>query len=301
MRRASLLAGLAVLSTAAVLPVLPAAATIGRTAAPCVMDVSSVTAAGDIDSSQVYANTPPDTVSTTVKRVFRPGAVRLSSTWDYTVTPASEGVGTGLVVQGSTLYSASYTIGGPTPGSRATAIGGGWGAYRVIEKSFYQRGSGYPVLRRQLYGLRDDGVLSRWSGGAAGTWRAQGSAGGFVSVKTMALISQTPTYDTFLANTRGGALYTIHIPVSSPMKPVVKRVRSSTWQGFEHLVAETCGTQGTLLAGIDKATGSAHLYALSHATGATTVIQPIGKLPGTFNAPVDFLTSADSKPPLNGE
>ena len=28
----------------------------------------------------------------------------------------------------------------------------------------------------------------------------------------MALISETKTYDTFLANTRGGALYTIRIP-----------------------------------------------------------------------------------------
>ncbi|WP_020392524.1 hypothetical protein [Kribbella catacumbae] len=295
MRRASILASVAVLSTAIVLPATPAFA---KAAAPCVMDLSSVTAAGDIVGSQVYANTPPETVPSTVKKVFKPGAVRLSSTWDYTVTPASEGVGTGLVVQGSVLYSATYTIGGSNPGSRVTAIGGGWGTYKAIETSFYQKA---PVLRKQLYGLRTDGVISRWSAGDRGTWRAQGSAGGFAAVKTMALISQTPTYDTFLANTRGGALYTIHIPTSSPMKPIVKRVRSSTWQGFEYLVAEQCGAKGTLLAGIDKETGAAHLYAVGHATGATTVIQPIGKIPGTFNAPVDFLTSAESKPPLNGE
>lgn len=295
MRRASFLASLALLSTTLGPPAF------AKQAAPCVMDLSSVTAAGDIDSAQVYANTPPETLLTTVEKVFKPGAVRLSSTWDYTVTPASEGVGTGLVVQGSVLYSAKYTIGGPNPGSRITAIGGGWSVYKAIERSSYQRAPGYPVLRTHLYGLRNDGVISRWSAGARGTWRAQGSAGGFAAVKTMALISQTPTYDTFLANTRGGALYTIHIPTSSPMKPVVKRVRSSTWQVFEYLVAEQCGAKGTLLAGVDKATGSAYLYAVGHATGATTVIQPIGKIPGKFDAPVDFLTSAESKPPLNGE
>ncbi|MER7248709.1 hypothetical protein [Kribbella sp. NPDC000426] len=36
----------------------------------------------------------------------------------------------------------------------------------------------------------------------------------------MTLISKAAAYDTFLANTRGGALYTIHIPVNNAMKPV---------------------------------------------------------------------------------
>ncbi|TCN35810.1 hypothetical protein EV644_11465 [Kribbella orskensis] len=45
-------------------------------------------------------------------------------------------------------------------------------------------------------------------------------------------------------NLRGGTLYTVRIPTSSPMKPVVKIVRSGTWQGFESLIAEKCGTQG---------------------------------------------------------
>ena len=71
----------------------------------------------------------------------------------------------------------------------------------------------------------------------------------------MALISKSKTYDTFLANTRGGALYTIHIPMTAPMKPVVKLVRRSTWQGFEAMLAQNCG-KGTALVGIDKDTRS---------------------------------------------
>jgi hypothetical protein len=46
--------------------------------------------------------------------------------------------------------------------------------------------------------------------------------------------------------------------------------------------------QGTLLLGIDKDTKSAYLYAVGHANGTATVIQGLGKVPGTFNDPVYF-------------
>ena len=82
--------------------------------------------------------------------------------------------------------------------------------------------------------------------------------------------SRTSTYDTLLVNTRGGALYTVRVPLSSPMKPVVKVVRTSTWQGFETLNANRCGQYGSLLLGIDKDTKSAHLYAVGHANGTAT-------------------------------
>jgi hypothetical protein len=96
----------------------------------------------------------------------------------------------------------------------------------------------------------------------------------------MTLISQTATYDTFLANTFAGALYTIRIPVSG--KPVVKVVRRTTWQGFEALVASKCGT-GTLLLGVDKETGAPYLYTIGHANGTATVIKGLGKVPRTFS------------------
>jgi hypothetical protein len=72
------------------------------------------------------------------------------------------------------------------------------------------------------------------------------------------------------------------------MKPVVKKVRDSTWQRFEALVIEKCGQYGTLLLGIDKDSRSGYLYAVGHANGTATVIRGLGKVPSTFADPVYF-------------
>jgi hypothetical protein len=82
---------------------------------------------------------------------------------------------------------------------------------------------------------------------------------------------------------------------------VVKKVRSATWQGFEFLVAEKCGSQSTLLAAIDKDSGSAYLYAVGHANGTATVIKGLGKVPGNFTDPVYYLHTAEGNAPLFGE
>jgi hypothetical protein len=124
--------------------------------------------------------------------------------------------------------------------------------------------------------------------GDDGSWKAYGSAPGFAAVKSMTLISKAAAYDTFLANTRGGALYTIHIPVNAQLRPVVTKVRAATWQGFETLVAGPCGNYGTVVAGIDKDTKSAYFYTFGHADGAQTRITGHGKVPGTFADPVYF-------------
>ena len=47
-----------------------------------------------------------------------------------------------------------------------------------------------------------------------------------------------------------------------------------------------------MLAGIDKDTESAYLYAVGHANGTATVIQGLGKVPATFKAPIYFLNTA---------
>jgi hypothetical protein len=80
------------------------------------------------------------------------------------------------------------------------------------------------------------------------------------------------------------------VRVSGSMEgdPVVKRVRASTWQAFDALVAEKCGQYGTMLVGIDKDTQSAYAYAVGHANGTATVIQGLGKVPATFADPVYF-------------
>jgi hypothetical protein len=66
-------------------------------------------------------------------------------------------------------------------------------------------------------------------------------------------------------------------------------VRSRTWQAFDYLIAQRCGQASTLLTAIDKDTGAAYLYAMSHANGPSTVIKLLGKLPGTYTDPIYFL------------
>jgi hypothetical protein len=228
--------------------------------------------------------------------------VRLSSSW--VIEPNVAGFDHyGKVVLGSAMYRAMYRSDDPAAGVRLTRIGGGWDAFTFYEESRYDEGAGPGSQAHTFeYGLRKDGVLFRWRE-TGGSWVATGSYPGFASVKTMALISQTRTYDTFLANTRGGALYTIRIPISSPIKPIVAKVRGSTWQGFEALVAERCGQYGTLLMGIDKDSKSGYLYAVGNANGTSTVINGLGKVPGVYNDPINYRWTgvAFANPPLNGD
>ncbi len=260
-------------------------------AAACRLSAGSVTAAGGHGSVNVTAGTPPTAESTgTTTGVFLPGKVRLSSTTTLEPNVAGWDVA-GWVVQGDVLSHLAYTTDGSgqlqaSDPVRWQRIGSGWTNYAALEISQYDEGAA-GIARTAAYGLRKDGTLFRWSV-SGGAWRSTGSATGFSAVKTMALISKTRTYDTFLANTPGGALYTIHIPTAAPMKPVVRQVRSSTWQGFETLIASKCGQHGTLLLGIDKDTKSGYLYAVGRASGTATVINALGKVQTTFPDPVDF-------------
>ncbi|MFI5708493.1 hypothetical protein [Kribbella sp. NPDC051620] len=262
-------------------------------AAACAIALGSVTAGGDHTTSGIIAGSPPTVQEgRTFTDIYPDGQVRLSSmiAIDPDVT-GTGGVYSGFVVMGSTMYNSGFVLteDGEVDRSRPTVsrVGGGWGEMTFFETSKYWDYPALPNLTTQ-YALRSDGVLIRWEMRPARLWANKQTAGGFAAVKTMALISQTKTYETFLANTRGGALYTIRIPRTSPMKPVVKLVRSSTWQGFEALIAEKCGQYGTLLLGIDKDTRSGYLYAVGHANGAATVIKGLGRVPATFADAVYF-------------
>ncbi|MGW7681487.1 hypothetical protein ACWGID_12150 [Kribbella sp. NPDC054772] len=210
----------------------------------------------------------------------------------------------GNIVTGGALYQAGQLVqkgtGGKVVSSTLNRIGGGWGSFRTLTRSW---SLDQPTWR--TYALRNDGVLLRWFVSLDKTgkevWRAAGSYAGFSAVKTVALLSRTSSYDTLLATTQGGALYTIRIPLTSPMKPIVKTVRSSTWQGFETLLTSRCGQYGTLLLGIDKDTGSGYLYAVGHANGTATVINSLGKVPATFSDPVNFSWASVVDAPLFGE
>ncbi|WP_427891797.1 hypothetical protein ACQHIV_04110 [Kribbella sp. GL6] len=270
-----------------------------RTAAACSLTAGSITTSGAHAGADVTAGTPP-TMSApgSEPKIFAPGAVRLSSS--FVAEPNVGGVDrSGYVVEGDNLYYRFYNFN--DGGNSLTRIGSGWSKFTAFEIAEYDAGPGRSGYHNLMYGLRNDGTLFRWSASGE-SWRRTGTAAGFSSVKSMALISKTATYDTFLANTRGGALYTIRIPVTSPMKPIVKQVRTRSWQGFEYLIAAKCGKAGTLLLGIDKDTKTGYLYAVGHANGTATVINGLGKVKGTFPDPVYHRwTVVADLDPLNGD
>jgi hypothetical protein len=292
------------IGTAAVLvagALAPGTAT-AAVSANCSVGVGSVTPAGDEWGQAVISTRPPTVILSQVmaRGVYAPGQVKVSSS----VAEREDGFGgfyaNSYVIIGDALYSSGYHAVDGTVDSRGLRrIGGGWGNFVAVEEAEYQGPAEAGISRVYTYGLRNDGVLFRWNTSGA-VWRSRVSAPGFAAVKSMALISKSKTYDTFLANTRGGALYTIHIPTTAPMKPIVKQVRAATWQGFETLLAQKCGQYGTVLLGIDQDTNTGYLYAVGHATGTTTVIQSLGKVPVTFGDDVYF-RGKDPGSPLTGE
>jgi hypothetical protein len=84
------------------------------------------------------------------------------------------------------------------------------------------------------------------------------------------------------------------------MKPIVRRVRDTTWQKFESLVADTCGRNGILLTAVDHDTDTAYLYAVGHANGTATVIRNLGKIPAQANGQTHYAMTREFKN-LSGE
>jgi len=276
-------------------------------AAACWVEAGASTAGRDYVNRIVHSTSPTtvDPVWNIARQPYGDRIVRLNSDMVWSRDSEIETL-TGSIVFGAALYDAAITVdrvagNGTVKETRLTRIGGGWDRFRTLTRSSVTAGD--PGVDR-AYALRDDGVLFRWSVEQASgkqVWIAAGSYPGFAAVKSVALLSRTSTYDTLLVNTRGGALYTVRIPHSSPMKPIVKVVRSSTWQGFETLIASRCGQYGSLLIGIDKDTGSGYLYAVGHANGTATVINGLGKVPATFPDPVNYRWSSYYDDPLFGE
>ncbi|MET7279875.1 hypothetical protein ABZS29_16685 [Kribbella sp. NPDC005582] len=282
-----------VLSAASLLGVglLPGAADAVTTssAARCGLNLGSVTQGGDHRSQRITVGSPPTrtNIHFVVPKLYDE-PVRLSTSMFLSLSGGDPLIG-GHVIIGPTLARTTYAFMNDgtldTASIRLTPIAGGHEDTVVFEESRYREGI---TPRTTSYAVGSDGILVRQNNVFGNQWETTGTAAGFGLVKTMALISKTRTYDTFLATTRGGVLTTVHIPTTSPMKPVVKRVRASTWQRFEFLIAQKCGTQGTLLLGVDKDTQSAYLYAVGHANGTSTVIQALGRVPGAFADPTYF-------------
>ncbi|MEV6410737.1 hypothetical protein [Kribbella sp. NPDC051718] len=249
-------------------------------AASCRMVVGSATSGGYHVRTPITATTPPATgVSTYQPHTYPRDWVRLSTSFNNWPKAGGKEARYGWFVFGDTLYAHRYGLkdGAPDPAlpAKYTKLGSGWAPYTAIEASSYYRGQ--TLARQTAYALRNDGTLRRWSISSTGKWTPTGAATGFSGVRSIALISRTATYDTFIANLRGGALYTIHLPTTAPLKPVVKQVRATGWGQFEQLVAATCG-KGSLVVGVDKQTKDGQLYAVGHATGSSTPIKHLGEL-----------------------
>jgi len=269
-------------------PAGAAPATATSQSAACSLRLGSITPGGDHTQQTITATPSAGARQVGPKDIYADGQAHLpTAVRTELVVPAGE-ERTGLAVVGVRMYGTSYMTDGTgtaiVPGTlRQTLVGGGWDdLHKYVELS---RSTAGGIERSNVYSLINqftDGLIARWTVTPSG-WKYYTTFGGFKAVKTMALIGQGSTYDTFLATTNGGALYTVRIPTGSG-KPVVTKVRTSTWQSFETLIAEKCGNYGTLLLGIDKDTGSGYLYAVGHANGTATVIKGLGKVPTTFPA-----------------
>ncbi|WP_020388247.1 hypothetical protein [Kribbella catacumbae] len=276
------------------------------TAGACTVSAGGITTGGD-HRIQTFAMTSPLSRTSHMfiaKGIYPDGLSRLSSTIRYGDSEVGDDYHSGAVVMGSGLYDSSYLTppgGGTASQQKLTRVGGGWDNFRAFEHTTFTTAT---RMRQTEYGLRKDGTMLRWDvryKDATPVRHTTGFAPGFAGMKAMALISQTAQYETFLMTWASGALYTVRIPLTQPMKPVLTKVRSSSWQGFETLIAARCGKGSTLLLGIDKNTTAGYLYAVGHANGTATAIKGLGKVPGLFPDPVDFRWNKFSDPVLAGD
>jgi hypothetical protein len=93
----------------------------------------------------------------------------------------------------------------------------------------------------------------------------------------MTLIAETATYDILLVTTRGRQLYTIRIPVTAPMKPIVTQVRASGFGGYDELFAQRCGATSTLLTAFDHDTNLATALIESDANAGDVIALQHGR------------------------
>jgi len=282
------LAGAAVLTFALCSTVVPANA---ADSAACSLNLGSVTAAGAQTTRTITATAPVSVGAvTTTAGVNQPGAVQHIST----VTSSPSGTGTarsGMTVFGNALYSTAYSTlanGQIDPAHPVTQsrIGGGWSAFRWIDKSIHNPVDPLEPKRTTLYAQDTSGFLKRWTLDETG-WHGTGGIGGLSAAKSMTLIAREYSYDIYLLNNRAGRLMTVMVFGTYPMSTYGTSLRASTWQVFEQLVAAPCGS-GSLVLGIDRDTKSAYLYSMAHVTGTTTAIKNLGKVPGTFADPHYF-------------
>lgn len=160
--------------------------------------------------------------------------------------------------------------GGSTPSTvKKTVIGSGWGQMRQIVLSSTHQ-----------YALHANGSLYRYTEERSGTTyrlKSAGSAAGYGSAKSMALVHSDARKDVLLMSLAGGALYQVTIPTGSTMNPVPVPVRTRSWNGFEQLITAPTPKGAILLQGFDRDTGVSYRYDLGPLKGAATAITSLGR------------------------
>jgi hypothetical protein len=262
----------------------------------CRVFVGGVDATGEYSGTAIDATRPLTASGPAPEQLF---PVRASATWYYNYTPGSTKAWyTAFVLQGSNLYlaKATYILDAPAVAS-SQKVGTGWAGFSTIATSNYVQG---PKAHKFLYGLHGNGSLYRYDV-TTGKVKALGSAPGYSGFKAITVIAETAGYDTLLATTKAGALWTIHIPVTTPFKATLKLVRSTGFKAYDQLVADRCGASSTLLAGLTKAGNKATVYAMSHANGSKTVLNNLGTTEINSQPGVRFLLGRVEGPQLLGE
>jgi hypothetical protein len=288
----------------------PTRPTVGRTAqaqtkaqaaaAACTVEVGAVNAAGQNGGYQITATKPVTADSFASYKLF---GIRASSSWYAWRSASNVGYYAGFVLQSGNLYAAAetYKNGDDNPPvASSKKLGTGWTGFSALASSNYYNAAGGSHLN--LYGLHANGSLYRYSiKGPTGPIASYGSAPGYKSFKSIATISSTATYDTLLATTKQGALWTIHIPTAVPLKATLKAVRTTGFAAYDQIIAQRCGTSSTLLTGFNNTANTATVYAVSKANGSATVINTIGSADAPQDANVHFLYTGSGGPQLVGE
>ncbi|MFI5709234.1 hypothetical protein [Kribbella sp. NPDC051620] len=269
-------------------------------AAACQVAAGAITATG-LNSSYLVTATKP--VGVAPLAPFQLFGARSSSTWYAWRTPKAVTYYAGFVLQGTNLYAGAETYSRPEgqpPVTSSKRLGTGWGGFTALTSSnYYVSGTTRPHLF--LYGLHTNGSLYRYSvNGPTGPITSYGSAPGYGSFKSITVISETLGYDTILATTKAGALWTIHLPVTAPLKGTLKAVRTTGFKSYDKLVASRCGSS-TLLTGFNNTAKTLTVFAMSKANGSKTIINTIGSAPATHNGVTHFLYTGSGSPSLIGE
>lgn len=143
---------------------------------------------------------------------------------------------------------------------------------QTIRQSLF--GMTNPTQTQFLYGFTQ-GTLRRYrpikdAAGQTTGYRSAGAVAGFGDVRGLALIASDARKDVFLATTRTGALLTVTVPTTSPMRTSAARLRNTGWKSYRALVPTTCGNTVVVMAVDDR--GYGRVFTVGRLAGLRTTV-----------------------------